>query len=252
MVLDYSERKPVSKNRPRKQPVGVFVFVLIGAVAVSFGAGFLAGRLFSRPVRSGGSQSSPLQESAKIGTPVPQPAAPQQPNPEATAGKTVDPPLTFYETLPKGGKAVIGTGLNPKKPEPASPSKPAAVPPPTPQRQEGQKPALPAAKPDDLKEQHPAPADQAKKGGSAASDPSKPAAAGGGRFCVQVASSQDRKDAEAIRSKMSEKGLPAYIVESNVKEKGTWFRVRIGKHLTQQAAAELAGKAGKGALIISE
>jgi cell division protein FtsN len=69
---------------------------------------------------------------------------------------------------------------------------------------------------------------------------------------VQVASSQEKKDAEAIKAKMAEKGLTAYVVDSNIKDKGTWYRVRIGRHLTQQAAGELASKAGRGALVIPE
>ena len=32
MVLDYSERKPIGKNRARKQPVGIFVIILVSAM----------------------------------------------------------------------------------------------------------------------------------------------------------------------------------------------------------------------------
>ena len=140
---------------------------------------------------------------------------------------------------------MIGSGLNPKKVEPQPVQKPPAAapaPPPQPAAQKPQPPPV-AAKPEERKEQHQAPADQAKK---AAAGPDTPhPASGPGKYCVQVASSQDRKDAEVIKGRMAEKGLTAYIVDSNIKDKGTWYRVRIGKHLTQQAAGELAGEGGQ-------
>jgi cell division septation protein DedD len=249
MVMDYSGRRPVAKNRPRKQPVGIFAVVLISAISMSFALGVLTGWFVFRPARK-----------AAQGQPVPvagakAPDAPSQsayPNPEAAAGKGGEPPLTFYETLPKGGKAIIGSGLNPKKGEGGQSAKPATVPLPAPQQ-----PAQPPAKPDaaaavEAKEQGAAVADQAKKtaAGDAAPVPKQPGPPG--KFCVQVASTQDRKEAEAMKAKLAGKGLPAYVVESNIKEKGTWFRIRVGRHLSQQAAGDLAAKAGKGAMAISE
>jgi cell division protein FtsN len=268
MVLDYSERKPVGKNRPRKQPAGLFAFILTVAVAISFGAGVLTGMFMSRSTKKPVSVKNPLvQEAMKGAQSAPVPAAPL-PNPEAAAAKGADPPLTFYETLPKGGKAVIGSGLNPKKVEypvqkteaPASPApQPAAapkvVPPPSvakPAAAPKVVPPPPAAKPEERKEPSRPAAEQAKRPAPANTPPVPQQAASAGKFCIQVASYQDKKDAETVRSRLAEKGLAAYIVESVIKDKGTWYRVRIGRHLTQQAAGEMAGKAGKGALVIPE
>ena len=47
-------------------------------------------------------------------------------------------------------------------------------------------------------------------------------------------------------------GIAAYIVESGIPDRGTWYRVRAGRHLDKQAAHDLAGKAGKGAIVIAE
>ena len=47
-----------------------------------------------------------------------------------------------------------------------------------------------------------------------------------------------------MKAKLAEKGLPVYIVESTIKDRGTWFRVRVGKHLSEKAAGDLAAKAG--------
>jgi cell division protein FtsN len=69
---------------------------------------------------------------------------------------------------------------------------------------------------------------------------------------VQIASLRDRKEAESIKAMLATKGLAAYIVESNLKDKGTWYRVRLGKHLKSAEAASLAAKAGKGAIVTPE
>jgi hypothetical protein len=42
------------------------------------------------------------------------------------------------------------------------------------------------------------------------------------------------------------------MVESNVPEKGIFYRIRIGRHLDQKAAHEMAVKAGSGAIVIPE
>jgi len=254
MVLDYSGRRPATKNRPRKQPVGIFAVILISAISMSFALGVLTGWFVFRPARKS-AQGQPAPGVGAKGAPGT--LAPQAvyPNPEASAAKGAEPPLTFYETLPKGGKAIIGSGLNPKKGDSAQPAKLApvlsSVPPP--QQPAAQPPAQPdAVKPGERKEQGSAPADQAKKtpAGDTVTATKPPGAPG--KFCVQVASTQERKEAEALKARLTGKGLPAYIVESNLKEKGTWFRIRVGKHLSQQSAGDLAGKAGKGAMVIPE
>ena len=69
---------------------------------------------------------------------------------------------------------------------------------------------------------------------------------------VQVASYQSKSEAEAVRGRLIDAGFQAYIVEAVLKDKGTLYRVRVGKHLDQAAAAELAIKAGKNAIPILE
>ena len=100
MVMDYSGRRPAAKNRPRKQPVGIFTVILISAISMSFALGVLTGWFVFRPARK--AAQGQLAQTAGVKS---QGAAPQAPypNPEAAAGKGGDPPLTFYETLPKGG-----------------------------------------------------------------------------------------------------------------------------------------------------
>ncbi len=67
-----------------------------------------------------------------------------------------------------------------------------------------------------------------------------------------MASYKDRKEAEAVRAKVAARGLDAYIVESNIPDKGVWYRIRVGRHLEQAEANETVKKAGKGAIVIAE
>lgn len=244
MVLDYRERKPVGKNRPRKQPVGMFIAVILVTMAVSFVCGIGTGWLIARrEFRVAANKAAAVAEANQKEN---QPAT--QGAPGANAGRPQEPSLTFYETLPKGGKAVIGSGLNlPKPPEhaPHATAPPAAAPP---------QPAKPdtAAKPETPAE----PATPSKEAAKAAAKGAEPATAkegaARGKFVVQVASYHTKKEAEAMAARLTAGGSAAYIVESNVPDKGTWYRVRIGRHLDQQAARDLAAKAGKGAIVVAE
>ncbi|RII27748.1 MAG: SPOR domain-containing protein [Geobacter sp.] len=263
MVMDYRERKPVSKNRPRKQPLGVFFFIVIIAISISFVAGVATGWLIFRPTRSklagvqqqGVTPDQPGQASATTGQPQ---------NPEAQS--TGEPPLTFYETLPKGSRAVIGSGLNPSSNAPAFTAKP-ATPPQAPRAVQTEQPAVPepvppaqpavkipmVAKPKDGKEMadQPKPATKSKASTLSPVVPNKTSPSKG-TFSVQVASQKDRKEAEAVRDRLVARGMAAYIVESHLPDKGVWYRVRVGRGLEQRAASELAAKAGKGAITIPE
>ncbi|WP_318258768.1 SPOR domain-containing protein [Geobacter anodireducens] len=86
----------------------------------------------------------------------------------------------------------------------------------------------------------------------AMAQPSQPASAAKETYSVQVASSKERKDADAIRAKLAEKGYSAYVTESTISGKGTWYRVRVGRKLDQSAASNLAEMLGKGAILVPE
>ncbi|ACM21267.1 SPOR domain protein [Geotalea daltonii FRC-32] len=226
MVLDYCERRPVSKNRPKKQPIGILVFIVAGAVIISFVGGFAGGWFF------GGRAVKNTYEKTTAKPAVTPSLAPQaQP-----AGQDV--PLTFYQTLPNGAKAVIGSGLNPAK---AGEEQNKATP--GPQNLQEQKLLSPGAPPK---------SEANTETAAVPKTPAKSQASGEGTYCVQIASLRDKTEAEAIRTNLLSKGQAAYILESNVQGKGTWYRVRMGKHLKQSEAGELAAKAGKGAIVIAE
>jgi cell division septation protein DedD len=178
------------------------------------------------------------------------PSSEGQPAAGAT-GRPQEPSLTFYETLPRGGHAVIGSGLNPLKPAEHAPVK--AAPPAT---HTAAKPA-PAVKQADPVELAVPPREAAKAPAKSPEPaPAKEAVGkegdGKGKFVVQVASYNTKKDAEAMRDRLAAVGVAAYIVESGIPDRGTWYRVRAGRHLDKQAAHDLAGKLGKGAIVIAE
>lgn len=255
MVLDYRERKPVSKNRPRKQPLNAFAVLITMAITVSFGAGLATGWLVFRP------KQSPLavaQQQTVPGQPGQSTPADGQTQPVSDVQKTGEPPLTFYETLPKGSRAVIGSGLNPHSPESSLTANPTIPPPPLPAAQPRPTVVPPPASPPvkapvavKEKDEPPKPAATTKTPSVLPSVANKPAQSRE-TFSVQVASHKDRKEAEAVRDRLVARGMPAYIVESHLQDKGVWYRVRVGRGLEQSAANELATKAGKGAMAIPE
>jgi cell division protein FtsN len=252
MRIDYSEPKKSyvtaqGAARPRKEPSGYFTTVLVITGIIAFIAGFGTGwflsqksakKSFQAATEQNSLENYPKQEEAPppktapplqpAAQPQPQldPAATQQP-PPATATQT-EPALSFYKTLPSGQKGnVLGSGIN--------------------TRDDKTKQPLQAAIPANLYKQ-PA-ADTDKPAGT-----DKPAARHpeGTSFTVQVASFPLKSEAETLKSKLAGKGYNAFISESNQGDRGTWYRVRIGRRLDQEAARELAGKLGKAALVIPD
>jgi len=214
------ERKPIAKNRPRRESGGMVMLLGMVACAGVFGAGFAAG-WFVKGARTP-TQPIIMAPAVKKAEPV----APELP-------PKTDVPLTFYKTLPAGGKGAMGTGLNPKKPEGSG-------------AQRESQTAVPVA---------PAPAAASAVAASAnppqaTAAPAKPE--GAIRYVVQLASYHEKPEALSAQSKLNEKGTAAYLVESRVPDKGTWWRLRVGRRLSKAEATELAAKFGKGAVVLAE
>jgi cell division protein FtsN len=267
MRIDYSPPKQSyvtsqSKPRPRKEPVGLFtsLIVITGliAFAVGFGSGwFLSERSTKKAFQAAAEQSS-LESSPKQ-TPAPappsaqpQPAAPPSPQlapgTAATGPAATTPQLSFYKTLPAGQKgALLGSGIN---------------------NETGKQPLQAAIPANVTRRQHPAAAEAPKAAPEksatvekqAADKPApeektvaeKQTAKVRSGYTVQVASYNSKAEAEAMRSRLAGKGYNVIISESNQGDKGTWYRVRVGRKLEQEAARELAAKIGKGAIATPE
>lgn len=259
MRIDYSEPKKscsspqTSQNRPRKESSGGVWLVVCIACIVCFGVGFGIGWMSSQRAAKKGFQAAMEQLSlenspqlAKTQPPAQQPATaastpqtqlpgdPTQPAATAGAATAADPPLSFYKTLPSGQKSnVLGSGINTKEEKPAKEPLQAAMP------TNMAKPATPQ------NVQHP----PAK---AASIKPVVPTRTDAGGLTIQVASFSLKSEAETVRNKLAAKGYHVNIVESNLGDRGIWYRVQVGKHLTPDAAKELAGKLGKGAIAIPD
>lgn len=259
MRIDYSEPKqayvsPQGKNRPRKEPFGMFATVVIITGVITFLAGFGTGWLLSQRAAKKAFQAATeqtslensarqetqqkqtkLQEQAPKAAVAPPQQQPGTTDPQASSPTqtTPEPPLSFYKTLPNGQKSnVLGSGINTKD-------------------EKGKQP-LQAAIPSNIARPPQPGADKPAADKPQAAPEKAPARQDAGGFTVQVASYTLRSEAETLKNKLAGKGYSVSIIESNQGDKGTWYRVRVGKRLEQDAAKELAGKLGKGAIAIPD
>jgi cell division protein FtsN len=255
MRIDYSEPKKSyvttqGAARPRKEPTGRFTTTLVvtGVITfiVGFGTGWFLSQKSAKKSFQAATEQNSLENSPKkemVQPPKPPQAvqtAPQpQPNPTATQQPTAshvtptESPLSFYKTLPSGQKGnVLGSGINTKDEKPKLPLQ-AVIP-----SNLYKLPATDTQKP---------PADKPAVSGKVANPHPENTT-----FSVQVASFPLRSEAETHKNKLAGKGYNVFISESHQGDKGTWYRVRVGKRLNQEAAKELAGKLGRTALVIPD
>jgi DedD protein len=62
-------------------------------------------------------------------------------------------------------------------------------------------------------------------------------AAANGAFTLQLSAYQERSEAERFAAGLRDKGYAPYIQEAMVPRKGTWYRVRMGRFPTKDAAS---------------
>ncbi len=268
MRIDYNEPKKSytstppqpGNSRTRKEPSSPLLLAVIitGLISltVGFGSGWLLSQRYAKKGFKAAMEQQSLENSLPAGTvqpattkpPAPAPAPVAAPStaqpiqagtPPQTAASGVqplaEPPLSFYKTLPSGQKSnVLGSGINSADDKAAKQPLQAAIPSNLNKTVQPQNPAN-TSKP-------PAPAAPEKH-------PGKMEATG---FTVQVASYSLKSEADSLKSKLAAKGYNVHINESNLADKGTWYRVRVGKKLDQEAAKELASKLGRGAIPIPE
>lgn len=71
--------------------------------------------------------------------------------------------------------------------------------------------------------------------GKAQKSPDVPAATVG-TWALQLSAYQDRAEADRFAAGLRDKGYSPYIVEAVVPNKGTWYRVRLGRFTNKEAA----------------
>lgn len=62
---------------------------------------------------------------------------------------------------------------------------------------------------------------------------------------IQAASIKDLAEADALVKKLKERGYPAYKTIAMVPGKGIWFRIRVGRYGSRDAAGDVVGKLKK-------
>ena len=63
-----------------------------------------------------------------------------------------------------------------------------------------------------------------------------------GRYAVQLASFPDFEVAKEMERTLKSKTYPAYVEKANLAEKGTWYRVKVGKFTTKEEASKLGNE----------
>ncbi len=73
--------------------------------------------------------------------------------------------------------------------------------------------------------------------------PVKPPIVGAvGKFTIQVGSFLKKEDADQVALRLNEHGHSAYVVAADIVDKGTWYRVRVGKYQDRPSAVSAGEK----------
>ena len=150
--------------------------------------------------------------------------------------------FTFYKTLTEKGGKMVSLNLKPKPRKPAAPAKKK-----NPERKPRREPAKKEKQLDITIEK--SSAQVANKTAPKTPDTRKEKKAepqspqnGEQRFTIQISSYPERGMAEEEVSKMKKRGYAAFIVASEIPDKGTWYRVRVGSFRNKSSAARLMNK----------
>ncbi len=212
--------KTRSQRRMEKKQAFLLLMMMLAVSLVSFSLGVMVGKS-KTPEASPTAVAQPPPERERVAKgQEPAPGETSEPADE-TAQKVVErPPLTFFDTLPKGEEPPLGSGIN--QPAPVS-VKPASKEPP-PQ-------ATPVPKREPVARTAPAP------------QPDKaPAIDQEGRFVVQVGSFRSLDDARTLSGRLEKKNFPVFIQQADLGAKGVWHRVRIGPYAESAAAQKVVAR----------
>lgn len=185
-----------SQRRLERKQVVLIVALIFAVAGVSFYLGVLFGR-------DGGSLPGFSNEAGKPKLPMVTKIVPPPP-PESTPEK-----LTFYDNLPKGNQAPLGSGIN--------------LPP-------GQKGKTTTAKKKNVVKPASLSAPPKKKTVAEERPPS------GGAFVVQIASFRTSEDAGKMARRLKSYKLTTFVEPADLGAKGVWHRVLAGPYASREHA----------------
>ena len=154
--------------------------------------------------------------------------------------------FTFYKTLTEKGEKTVSIDLKPKqRPDEAAPSKKENTAPSAESKQKQQETAKAPESRADKTAPKPAVQQSAKAHHPPAPAPKEPAVAkqtppSKVRYTIQVGSYPDKAMAEEETKNMKKRGYAAFLVATEIPEKGRWYRVRVGSFANKQSAEKLA------------
>lgn len=189
-----------SQRRIERKQLVLAVVLILAVAGVSFSLGVMYGRRGAAAVVAEGTQSSGLPTVAQI-------EAPPKPAEQAVAEKPE--PLTFYDNLPKGKQAPLGSGIN------------------LPPEQKDTSAKVVRKSADAAGSAPPKPLPKAE---------TKPATSPGGGFIVQIASFRTGDDAAKLAGRLKAHGLTIYVEKVDLGEKGIWHRVLSGPFPSRENA----------------
>ncbi|MBW2503379.1 MAG: SPOR domain-containing protein [Deltaproteobacteria bacterium] len=194
------------KNRRFQKDQSAWSLGLILVIAAtSFALGYAVGGLYPTSITENDEQL-PLPE-AKIALPAATTLSEETKTPEK---------LTFYENLPKGDQAPLGSGINH---------------PPASKQEKTEEPVQHLTK----QTSSPKPADITASHNAVAQPPGQ-----AGSFVVQVASFQNLQDAKKLETRLLKLDLPAFVERADLGNKGIWHRVLAGPYEDEKAAIQIA------------
>lgn len=197
-----------SQRRIERKQVVLIVFLVLAVAGASFFVGVLFGQ-------RGGSLPGFTPDIEKPKLPVMATVVPPpQPPPMPVVTEDIPEKLTFYDTLPKGSQAPLGSGIN----MPPVQKKPAIEP----KQEEVIKPASMPSEP---------------KPKTAVA----PVASTDGAFIVQIASFRAREDAGKLVNHLKNYKLSTFVESADLGEKGVWYRVLAGPYASRESADQAAG-----------
>lgn len=191
----------------KKQTLLVLLLILVVA-GVSFALGVMVGQKGETlpDQTAADAQEVPLPAATQA---VPVPPAPEpEPIPEL-------PRLSFYDDLPKGDQAPLGSGIN--------------LPPDEETTGAGAKAEVVAETAAPKPVANPAPKPKA----------ATPAVSSQGAFVVQVASFRTAADAAKLQKRLNQHDLTTSLERADLGQKGIWFRVLAGPYDDRSAADQV-------------
>lgn len=58
------------------------------------------------------------------------------------------------------------------------------------------------------------------------------------KYTIQLQSSRDKQKVEELLIELRNRGYAAYVIQADLKEKGIWYRIRLGKYDTREEAIQ--------------